>query len=251
MKKSLIVIALALLMLVPVFADTKTGSNGAEVVYSNTANDTPLTATGDTESTDVKITLNLYPKYVFGISTTKYESAKITIDKTETGKTYYEDLPAVSEIVMTNDETKLEVGSPSGTYYISYWFRDYTQNCSLSCSIDQDLWLQDGGKNYESQGEDIKSNYTIKYQATITPEAAVTGEKNAYALDSAKTIYSPGNENTTNTTVVNCNATKLLGQVVCGNLKIELAPVDSDKSTANKYVGSYLSHIVLTLKANA
>ena len=251
MKKSLIVIALALLMLIPVFAETKTGTNGAEIVYYSKANDTPLTTTGDEKKTDVKITLNLYPKYVFGISEEKYVSANITIDKTESGKTYYEDLPAVSEIVMTNNETKLEVGSPSGTYYISYWFRDYNQNCTLSCAIDQDLWLQDNGKNYTAQSGDTESNYTIKYQATITPEAAVDGEKNAYAISSATTIFSSGNNSTKTTDVVKCDLTKLLGQVVCGNLKIVLAPVDSDKSTAKKYVGSYLSHIVLTLKSNA
>ncbi len=251
MKKSLIVIALALLMIIPVFAASETGSNNAKVVYAEKANDTPLTTAGDTEKTDVKVTLNLYPKYVFGISSEKYVSANITIDSTESGKTYYENLPAVTEINMTNDETKLEVGSPSDTYYISYWFRDYNQNCTLSCAIDQDLWLQENNKNYSAADGDSASNYTIKYQATITPEAAVKDEKNAYAISAANTIYSPGNSgSSTSVDVVECDATKLLGQVVCGNLKIVLAPVDGDKSTANKYVGSYLSHLVLTLKSN-
>ncbi len=252
MKKSLIVIALALLMIVPVFAASETRTENAKVVYAENANDTPLTTTGDTEKTDVKVTLNLYPKYVFGISNEKYVSANITIDSTETSKTYYEKLPAVTEINMTNDETKLEVGSPSDTYYISYWFRDYNQDCTLSCAIDQDLWLQEDDGNYTAVEGDEDSNYKIKYKATITPEGAVENEKSAYAIDAANTIYSPGNSgSSTSVAVVKCAATKLLGQVVCGNLKIVLAPVDGDKSTANKYVGSYLSHLVLTLKSNA
>ena len=257
MKKSLIVIALALLMLVPVFADVATASetsNGAAYVQATSANATPVTTAGSEQKTDVKITLNLFPKYYFAISTEKYTDMDITIDPSETSKRYYENLGGVDEIAMTNDETKLEVGSPKGTYYVSYWFRDYNQSCTLSVAIDQDLTLQTTGANgsttnYTPADGETADQYTIKYFATLTPQEGGTG----YEYGTTTSISSPGisGTNASSIIVARCAATKALGQVLCGDLKIVLSPYSLDKSTANKFAGNYLSHIVLTLKANA
>ena len=257
MKKSLIVIALAVLMLVPVFATT--GTKGAEVLTgTENQKDVVDTTDGNTKVTDVTLQLKLYPKYVFAISSSLYDADNISIIKNESGKTYYEDLPGINEIKMDYDEDKLVVSSPSGTYYISYWFRDYTQSCTLSVDIDQDLLLQDSAvtgtwsktdKKYTGGSESDSSKFTIKYKVEITPESTGSG----YIPKNAVTIYSPGNTESTNAAdVASCTATSLLGQVTCGNLKIVLTPTDSEtNTTANKYQGNYLSHLTLTLKANS
>lgn len=250
MKNTMILIALALLLIVPVFAD----GNATVVAANETTKNTLIVkgvATGTTldAKTDVKITLNLYPKYVFSVTkeADKYIKANITIDPYETSKTYYENLKHEDEILMTNDEVKFEVKPPTDTYYVSYWFWEYNEKVTLTVAIDDDMELQDKGEGTTY----IEGKDKIRYQAKLTADTdaeAKTGD--VYTIFSNPTVDSSGGSKSVVIASVTAPTTQL-ASCYCGNFKLELSAVDADKSTAGKYQGTYLSHITLTLASNS
>jgi len=249
MKKTIILIALALLLIVPVFAATATVVAATEATKNSLIVKSTATGTSLNTNTDVKITLNLYPKYVFSVTkeADKYVKNNITIDSSDTSKTYYKNLKHEDEIFMTNDETKFEVKPPTDTYYVSYWFWEYNERVTLTVAIDDDMLLQDKDESTTY----ITGKDKIRYQAKLTADTGAEAKAvDTYTIYSNPTIDTSGGTKSVVIASVTTPTTQL-ASCYCGNFKLELSAVDADKSTAGKYQGTYLSHITLTLASNS
>ena len=258
MKKSLIVIALVFLMIVPVFA-TVSNDNLTTVTGTSTLNSLaePLSDGAKTNSTTVQFTLLLNPKYVFGITTDPFVKANILADITKTktsNQKYYTELTGVDTIDIPTDIDALTFSSPEGTYYISYWFKDCTENCTLTASIDKHLTLQNGNADADYNVETEEDTYTVKYQAKIEAVSATAGDSADFEEVTIKSPSKNAASTEASTEIKKFTKTDLLGKVECGNLKITIGPVSGttgSDSIANKKAGKYVSHIILTLTADA
>ena len=238
MKKSIIVLALALLMVGSVFAETK----AATIVVPGDNQTVASMTTGNTESTNVKVSLKLSPKYVFGITddSSKFD-VQIPTTKTQdlkTGEVLYKNIKVLDEIPMEADLDNLVLKTTTTSYYVSYWFSECNENLALYAKIDSPLIYQKGEN--ETVASD-KVDY-IQYKATIT-----TSGTDTISLDSGKVKTSGSAEEK----LVVATTTDVLGKVQSGNMKVVLGPVGTTGSLANNIIGTYLSTITLTLKANS
>ena len=241
MKKTIILIALALLLIVPVFADPTYGK--------------VITAIGETPSisgvaennidTKVTIKLSLHPKYVIGITDSSHkfvsegETGTHLTTKTSpsSGETKYTEAPVVDEIAMSADANNIVLlPTASATYYVSYWF--------FECNETVKLYIKNNGAmEYQGTvtglGSDAYKDY-IDFQATVKKEdntsvsVASNGKKPAGA--STEQLLKTG------------TVTQVLGNVEQGNLEIVMEPVSGKESLVKNIVGNYESSVTLTLK---
>ena len=245
MKKSLIVIALALLMIVPVFAATVTAGSAAK------AGD-KLTAAGPQE-TEVNVSLDLTPKYAFGVTggnstdTTTYVKkfteqnivANKPADESVTNYVLYDKVNRVESISMIANLTNMKLEGPdsANTYYISYWFfENNTDNVKLTAKIDHDLTLKD---------DDIAK---VKNNTAITYDEANAKIPFQVTIDGVTTVLNSTTGNTE--TVKTATVQSQIGKIEKGDVKITVAPTTVD-TLENKYTGTYIAHIVLNLTVGA
>ena len=240
MKKTLILIALALLIMVPVFADP-TPTYGKVVEAEGT---TPSISgvEGNSIDTKVSVKLSLSPKYVFGITDSSHKFVSsgesgtvLTTKKTPaSGETKYTEAPVVDEIAMSVDPDDIVLLPTAGaTYYVSYWF--------FECNETVKLYIKNNGAmEYQGDTEGLETDSYINFidfQAAVTTAESTTITVTSNGIDS-------GNEKL----LVTSTITKVLGNVEQGNLQIVMQPVAGKESLVKNIVGNYESSVTLTLK---
>ena len=244
MKKSLIVIALALLMIVPVFAQT--GLSGS----AETGETVEATTTG--HSTEVNVTLGLTPRYVFGITGGKSgenDYVKKFTDQDIVAATPADETRAATAVLYTNVETvdaisltadfknmKLKGTAEGYQYYVSYWFcENNSEKVSLEISLDGDLTLED---SYLQAAKTAYGN-DFKDANTVIPYQVIIGETtlNSTSKDSA-------------TVVENLKVQSQISGIQQADVAITVEPTTVD-TLEYKYTGTYVAHIILNLKVAA
>jgi hypothetical protein len=247
MKKSLIVIALVLLMIVPVFAeDVRTPSTTSATTEAPGLGKSLADNYKETDDTQVYVQLELNPTYVFGITGGKTndqsyvpqydDTLNIVAVAPSTGSyTLYTDVKEVEVIAMTKNynDMKLEGPGDDYTYYVSYWFFENDKdNLSLTMKLDGDMILQNA-----TSAHTVEANKKIPYQVTVN---SATLKSNA-AEESDRTA----------TIVTKADIQTQIGAEQEGNVAITIAPLSGSESIKDKYAGTYISHIVLTLAVGA
>ena len=247
MKKSLIVIALALLMLVPVFAEevktptTTTATTEAPGVGKSLADNYK-----ETDNTQVYVQLELNPTYVFGITGGKagddsyvpqYNDALniVAVEPSSGTYTLYTEVKEVEVIAMNKNYKDMILEGPGDgyTYYVSYWFfENDKENLSLTMKLDGDMILQNA-----TASQTDEDNKKIPYQVTVN---STTLKSNA-TTDAERTA----------TIVTEADVKNQIGAEEEGNVAIIIAPLEGKTSIKDKYAGTYISHIVLTLAVGA
>lgn len=242
MKKTIILIALALLLIVPVFADTPT--YGKVIVATG---ETPSISGVTDNSIDTKVTikLSLHPKYVIGITDKDHkfvsegETGTILTTKTtpDSGETKYTEAPVVDEIVMSADPDNIKLlPTEAEKYYVSYWF--------FECNETVKLYIKNNGA-MEYKGDTTGLDATayvdfIDFQAKVTTEGTTT----VTAASNGKGTSGASSDMLLKTGTI----TKVLGNVEQGNLEIVMEPVSGKESLVKNIVGNYESSVTLTLK---
>ena len=248
MKKSIIVLALALLMVGSVFAakttvadpakstaivDTKDADGKAQAVGTGT----PLaSASTKKDDTTVFVNLDLTPIYYTAI-TSKDISGTITKDNydDETGDNLH-----VQDIMLNVDKDRLRLlgtnETPVQNYYVSYFFYENTENVKLNVSLSGNLTTTaDVGAS-----DTDASNYSkeIKYIAVI-------------GTDEVTKLYSSGAEGKVKAAdVADVKSTRVLGKSVAKSLTLAIIPENqADNNIANNVAGYYESTITLSLVA--
>lgn len=242
MKKTMILIALALLLIVPLFADNTTYGKVIEAI-----GDTPTISdvTDNFINTKVTIKLSLHPKYVIGITDASHKfvsegTGTILTTKTtpDSGETKYKEAPVVDEIAMSADPNNIVLlPTDAEKYYVSYWFFECNETVNLY----------------------IKNNGAMEYQGTVTGldgsayvdyidfQAKVkTGDTTTVIAESNGKASQSGAS--TDMLLVTSTTTQVLGNVEQGNLEIVMEPVTGKESLVKNIVGNYESSVTLTLK---
>ena len=233
MKKSLIVIALALLMIVPVFADgAGTGTTAPVNVSTNgkaVGDSTPLaSATKKDTVTEVGVTLDLYPIYytaITNINVAKEDDDQITRDNYTDSK--YNNTKLIL-MTVNNDTYKL---NPSGTYYVSYFFYENTEDVTLNVNIDSNLTT-----TADAAASDTDAVNYIRYIAVIT---------NA---DSTTTTLHSDQSQTHSVDIAHKAATRKVADSDSHSFAFSLYQESGDTLEKN-IAGYYTSTITLSLKA--
>ena len=253
MKKSLIVITIALLMIVPIFADTVDSAT-----ISNSAKLGGATPASDAQKTEVNVTLKLTPKYAFGVTggekasksdATKYvmpygtENYVIYTVKPateETGKTYvdYTSLKRITVISMEADEANMVLKGPDADtyeYYISYWFfENNTENVKLIAKLDGNMILDTTDTTLLSD----TTNSQIPYQVTIGSKGTL--KSTDVQKDTDGNVTSAPTVEIHPATVMN-----KIGQSEAGDEKLTIEPITGSESIKDKYAGTYKANIIL------
>ena len=231
MKKSIIVITLALLALASVFAaDTKSVSGKIEKGSSNSV------------ETKVVLTLAKTPDYAFGITTTEFTASSIATG--DASKTAIEHNTKVT--FKRNDTNVLNVDSIS-SYFLSYFFYEY-DSVTLTMSVDGNLknkttsYTSDNAASYEIP-------YTIKVASNGKNDHTQASEGTEKSWTTDTTIYSSKGAAEGNTFSVEYTGSDKLGQYRWASLALTFAPVKTDKTLEGIAEGSYLSTITLKVEA--
>ena len=261
MKKSLIVIALVLLMIVPVFA-------ASDKVANKDAGTNGTFTEADQKTTEVNVTIDLNPKYAFGVtggaenekkdgtyaatfeSWGKGDENKIVAVAPEDGTAgedyiLYDQLERVTVISMVANEAKMILEAPAtNTYYVSYWFfENKTQNVKLTCSLDGNMKLTDASKTALSTNsgitvEDGDTKAEIPYEITFTSDNTVLKSNATSDAERTKEIVT-----------AQCKAT--VGYIEFADVAFTIEPISTANSIKDKYVGTYTANIVLNLTVGA
>ena len=241
MKKSLIVIALALLMIVPVFADD------VLVEYGAASKAGEKLASSKAQETEVNVTLDLTPRYAFGVTggktgdtsyITKFADqnivAAVPADSTAT-YVLYDKVKRVEKISLTADYTTMKLkGTETGyEYYISYWFCENNYDkVALVASIDHDLELDESGVAKAKSVLNVTS--LVEENTKIPFQVAIEDGKNSVLNSTEKNQV----------TIVEPDVQTQIAAVEKGDVKITVGPTTTD-TLENKYTGTYTAHIIL------
>ena len=245
MKKSLIVIALALLMIVPMFAaSTEPVSITTKDEYLDLQNnEAPLSNAinegKNVTSTDVTLTLKLKPIYYAAITS---KSGK-NIDKTNYEEDDYKNVKEISMVV--NDDLILQSNSEN---FLSYFFYQNSQSVTLTVSIDKDLTTEDK----RTAADKVASSgvkYTISYYVDFYDIDEYT---NAQANTSAEltpkyTIHSNIDNGSTSRIIAQRDGSMRLDNSVTESYKIVISPEETSKDLSKNIAGAYKSTITLKL----
>ena len=214
MKKSIIVIALALLMVGSLFAEVK---------------DTlPATV-----STTVELNLQLDDKYSFGVTKAVVDADYVT-KLAEGAKSAIASTDIVDTIDLSYDKTTYEIeetttDADGNTLYVSYLFTEYSK-CKLSMYINQPLTST---KVNSTTSKVDTINYTASFRA-----AGSTGDYTAVSSSTAKDASSA-----IEVTTISTAATKI-GEHVQGSYELKIT---GNETLENKVADKYTSAIVLYL----
>ena len=252
MKKSLIVIALALLMLVPVFA---TGSTNPISITTKgdsldiDGGETPLTTAiqnnKNSTSTDVTLSLKLKPIYYAAI--TEVDGSNITKD------TYNDDkYKNVAEVPMeVDDDLNLE---SNDEYYLTYFFYQNSQSVTLTVSIDQDMTCDDTRTEYDKKNG-VKN--TIEYNVALyeinaytnytTAKASATEGQVVNTPSAVYRIYSNQNDGAQSGDIAKNAGSMRLDNQKQHCYRMVISPEDDAINLKNNIAGDYISTITLKL----
>ena len=229
MKKSIIVIALALLALASVFAKTATPK------------DSSTTAVSDNVTTIVELTLTKTPTYIFGIKEGAFTAEKIT--KNDVPSTTIENTDKIYFKRYTASEGNiLDVKAVDG-YYLSYLFYEY-DDVTFSMSLSGNM------KNTTT----TSSKSEIEYLVTVGSDSPVDNDQdgNTTSLTQGKLDSSDSSMLTWSTKL---DKTEKLGQYRWASLQLTIEPKNTS-STGSKVPtlkgideGTYQSTITLKVEA--
>ena len=230
MKKSIIVITLALLMIASIFADSTTQSVSGNLVSGSKS-----------VTTEVVLTLTKTPDYAFGITTGAFTAA--SIDSSDASKT---SITHNKKVTFERDTTNVLNLKSISTYYFSYFFYEY-DGITLTMSVDGNL------KNTKAYAASDASSHEVPYTITVaangkSDNTQTSGEKElSWTADT--TIYSSKGDVAGNRFTVDYEGTDKLGQYRWASLALTFAPVKTDKTLEGIAEGSYLSTITLKVVA--
>ena len=211
MKKSIIIVALAILMAMSVFA----------------ADPTPVT-------TPVELELKLTPVYSMGITTKEYTEAVYTAltDKTKIlDADIVKDSGSTALIKLTYDTSTYKLNTRTGLF-VTYIFTEYNK-CTLSMKIDKPLTCT-------TKADDAGSYDTIPYQATVNVSTTTTADN--------KTVEDTNTD--VELKKYTAAATKI-AEAVYDSFELVIGPKSTDTDLKGKYIGKYTSNIILTLTENS
>ncbi len=227
MKKSIIVLALALLMVAPMFAATVNA-----LVANDTVGDREILETKDSSTlkkdTDVKVVLKQYPKYLVAITTADYSENKI--NNTNFADVKHEDL-----IVMDVDKDNWTLLDKTG-YYLTYFAYENNQKVNYSVKLSGNMKLQESSGTVTATSNDknsVDNQKEIRY--TMTIENSALGD--SYDLSSTDT-----DEHVFKTIA----ATNLIGKYESGSFKFTLKKYGKDTVQYN-IVGEYKATVTLKI----
>ena len=211
MKKTIIMIAFAILLVASVFA-----------------------AAPDPVTTLVELELKLTPKYSMGITTKEYTSDVYDVldDKTKIkDDDIVKDGSATSaKIMLTYDADNYKLNPRIGLF-VTYIFTEYNR-CTLSMKIDKPLTC--------TSKADTASDYdTIDYKATVNVGSTTS--------ENIKTVE----DNNTDVELIkyDAKATKI-AEAVYDSFGLTLKAKNESDTLEGKYIGLYKSNIILTLTEN-
>ena len=239
MKKSIIVLALALLMVGSVFAATY---NPVAVVADKDADDatratTLSTATSANKNTqsDVVIQLHQYPIYVVAVTEDDL-TGKVT------NTNYSTDVKHVSEIELEADKDTWII-EDSKTYYFTWFFYENTENVKFTVELEGDMKLQDNTTATGDNSDNAKT--TIRYQVNIK-----SADYSDSATDETKdvTLTSSGTSAIQSAIIKRKPATNLIGDYDSKSYAFTVTRV-GDETVQNNIVGKYKSDIKLTIES--
>ncbi len=219
MKKTIVIITLALLAVVSIFADTLPAN----------------------KTTTVLLELKQKPTYVFAITNGAFTSESIqTTDPSTTTMDH------TNEITLSRNTTNvLNVDSVS-TYYFSYFFYEY-EGITITLSIDGNL------KNQTTYAEDDKDANEIPYNLTVasgndnTEDSNITSE---HTWSDNTVINSTATEADNRKFSVQYSATTKLGVYRWASLQLTIAPQVTTDTLKGKVKGTYKSTITLAVTAS-
>ena len=238
MKKSIIVLALALLMVGSVFA--------APLTYvESEANGTTLkdktvstSATTEPKDTTVQINLKQYPKYMTAITTTPYDAS--SADKTITKDNY--------TLVVHENLIKMDVDTNSwklvptaeNAYYVTYFVYENTVDVDFSVKMNGNLKLTDTTKTATSTETTSSKNQTeVRYQMVIKGVGANGAD---VTLSSTKVAES----DITTAVIKTVEDTNLIGKSECNSYAFQLKGYGTDTVQYN-VAGLYEATITLSI----
>ena len=206
MKKSIIIIAFAILMVASVFADTSQATN----------------------TTEVLLTLAKDPKYKVAIT-----KKALDVTTTPTTVTKSTDLNHESTITLNYDNDALKFAqNTSDTFYLSFIFYEYA-TVTLSMKINDPLTRYEGETAKTSDDEKIDYKVTVE-KANDNKATEISG----FDLTS--------NGTATKDEVVKYTDTTKIGEIRFASLKLTVGPTSDDQTVEGKIEGSYKSTITLT-----
>ncbi len=237
MKKSIIVLALALLMVTSVFASPLTyveeEANG-KALKGKTVSTSDTT---DLKDTKVQINLKQYPKYMTAITTTPYDGS--TPEKTITKDNYtlvtHENL---IEMDVDTNSWKL-VPTAENAYYVTYFVYENTVDVDFSVKMNGNLKLVDTTTATSEVDPSSKNQKEVRYQMVIkgvgTSGADVT-------LSSTKVAET----DITSTVIKTVEDTNLIGKSECNSYAFQLKGYGTDTVQYN-IAGLYEATITLSI----
>ncbi len=215
MKKTIVIITLALLAVVSVFADL------------------PVNKT-----TTVLLELEKKPTYVFAITNDAFDSIAIeTNDPSKTTMTH------TDQITLSRNATKvLDVDSVS-TYYFSYFFYEY-DGITITLSIDGNL------KNQTSYETSVAAENEIPYNLIVAAGSDNTEGSSTDKSLETKTLNSESSTDTDKKYSVSYTKTDKLGVYRWASLQLTIAPQVTTNTLKGKVKGTYKSTITLAVTAS-
>lgn len=221
MKKTIVLMVLALIMVASVFASDR-------IAYAN------LPAEG--KETKVFIDLDKDPSYVMAITKNENRAQKDS-----------QTLTHVDEIELTwdkTDENRPITYTVDGTYYVSYRFLE-TEAVKVKMKLSGDMVLK--GKT-AANAEDSER---IPYSVTIAKDDAAVAES-ANAEPETVTITS---KDTEKHDIITIAEAEYIGDITFDNFKFNISSYTDEaglvhKNLAGKKIGYYSSTITLTVEAS-
>ncbi len=253
MKKTLILIALALLIMVPVFAGTpltETDTTGNQTVL--TADGVSTKSSEEPKDTTVKIELKQYPKYMTAITTTKYSSdgSKISHYDEVSSATKYDAVVHETEIVMDVDTDTWTLEDKDG-YYVTYYAYENNQNVEYSIKLNGNMKLTPDATAETGDTETPSSTKQkeIRYIMQITGINGLGDESESNTV----TLYSDGSMDNSNTTIIRkIGKTVLIGKSAYNSYAMAVKAYTKDGTTDTvqyNIVGNYEGTVTLTIKS--
>ena len=250
MKKSIIVLALALLMVGSVFADstankTSTATKTTAEPITASAKDvkdtttTPLKdLTNKSEDTKVYVDLKLYPIYYAAITQSDV-SSKLSKETDFTQDTY-KHVTAI-DLGVDLDNYTIE-GTTSGSYYLSYFFYENTETVKLTVRLSGDLTTKDN-RTATDKTKNPNAKFTIPYKVDITKSATET----VTLVSSSNTIGNTEYTVKLSEDITTKPSTMVLGSYEKASYELNITPLVTDMT--NNIAGLYESTITLALTA--
>ncbi len=206
MKKSIIIIAFAILMVASVFADV----------------------TQATKKTEVLLTLKKDPKYKVAITKTALD-----VSTTTTTVNKETDLDHVDKIELEYLKDSLKFRQKdSDTFYLSFLFYEYA-TVTLSMKINAPLTRYEGDTAKTTDDDKIDYKVTVE-KANNNMSVEISG------------FDLTANGTSTKDEVVKYTDTTKIGEIRFASLKLTVGPTNADQTVKGKIEGTYKSTITLT-----